>query len=80
MINIIIGILIGVIITIFVVSYTISIVYEKQIKKDILVQELLEENSKYKDFVDKQFNELNRTDWEWLNVRKASYCLYYSLR
>lgn len=59
-----ISFMIGSIFTIFVVSYTISIVYEKQIKRDILVQELLEENKKYKDFVDKQFDELNKTDWE----------------
>lgn len=67
MINIIIGILIGVIITIFVGSITISATYENKIKRDILVQELLEENKKYKDFVDKQFDNLNRTDWEkWI--------------
>ena len=58
-----IGFMIGSIFTMLVGSYAISLSYENEIKKDVLVQELLHENKKYKDFVDKQFNELNGTDW-----------------
>ena len=58
-----IGFMIGSIFTLLVGSYVISITYENEIKKDILVDELLKENKTYKDFVDKQFNELNGTDW-----------------
>lgn len=58
-----IGFMIGSIFTMLVGSYAMSLGYENEIKKDVLVQELVEENKKYKDFVDKQFNELNGTDW-----------------
>lgn len=48
MINLLIGFMIGVIFTLLVGSYAISLSYENEIKKDVLVQELLEENRKYK--------------------------------
>lgn len=63
MINLLIGFMIGVIFTLLVGSYAISLSYENEIKKDVLVEELLKENKTYKDFVDKQFNELNETNW-----------------
>ncbi len=47
MINLLIGFMIGVIFTLLVGSYAISLSYENEIKKDVLVQELLKENKIY---------------------------------
>ena len=63
MLSILTSFFVGLLVAMLLISYGTGLNYENEIKRDVLVQELLEENKKYKDFVDKQFNELNGTDW-----------------
>lgn len=58
-----IGFMIGTIFTMFVGSYAMSLGYENEIKKDILVQELLEENKKYQKHYEEFVNSTNKDYW-----------------
>ena len=57
-----IGFMIGVIFTLLVGSYAISLSYENEIKKDVLVQELLEENRKYQKHYE-AVSDMNKDYW-----------------
>lgn len=57
-----IGFMIGGIFTLLIGSYAISITYENEIKKDVLVQELLEENKKYKKHYE-AVSDMNKDYW-----------------
>ena len=57
-----IGFMIGVIFTLLVGSYAISLSYENEIKKDVLVQELLEENRKYQKHYEAA-SDMNKDYW-----------------
>ena len=63
MLSILTSFFVGLLVAMLLISYGTGLNYENEIKRDVLVQELVEENKKYKDFVDKQFNELNETNW-----------------
>ena len=57
-----IGFMIGSIFTLLVGSYAISLTYENEIKKDVLVQELLEENKKYQKHYE-AVSDMNKDYW-----------------
>lgn len=57
-----IGFMIGSIFTMLVGSYAISLSYENEIKKDVLIQELLEENRKYQKHYE-AVNDMNKDYW-----------------
>ena len=44
-------------------GYTVAVIEKAKITKEVLYNEIMEENSKYKTFIDDRFDELNETNW-----------------
>ena len=61
-INLLIGFFVGSLFTMLVIGYATGLSYENEIKKDVLVQELLEENRKYQKHYE-AVSDMNKDYW-----------------